>query len=96
MRALGLDVAVPGSGPQQSHIVTVGRLNAGGHGFSTDSRVQPLSDFLAANGVMHTLRRGQMRFGLHAYNDRSDVARALDIVREGIAAANAGSASAAR
>jgi cysteine desulfurase/selenocysteine lyase len=86
MRALGLHVAVPGSGPRQSHILTVGKLNAGGHGFSTDPLVQPLSDFLTANGVMHTLRRGQMRFGVHAYNDRTDIARALDVVREGMAA----------
>jgi hypothetical protein len=95
MRALGLDVAVPGSGPQQSHILTVGKLNAGGHGFSTDPLVQPLSEFLTANGVMHTLRRGQMRFGLHAYNDRADIVRALDVAREGIAAAKTRIATAA-
>ena len=89
LRALGLHVAVTASGPRQSHIVTVGKLNAGGHGFSTDPLVQPLSEHLARNGVMHTLRRGQMRFGLHGYNDRSDITRALEVAREGIAAARA-------
>lgn len=87
LRALGLHVAVPGSGPRQSHIVTVGKLDAGGHGFSTDPLMQPLSEFLGASGVMHTLRRGQMRFGLHAYNDRSDISRALEAVGEGMRAA---------
>ncbi len=87
LRELGLHVAVPGSGPQQSHIVTVGELDAGGHGFSTDPLVQPLSEYLTKHKVIHTLRRGQMRFGLHAYNNRSDIARALDAVREGVRAA---------
>lgn len=89
LRALGLHVAVPASGPRQSHILTVGKLDAGGHGFSTDPLVQPLSEYLTRNGVVHTLRRGQMRFGLHAYNDRSDIARVLDVAREGIAATQA-------
>jgi len=84
LRALGLHVAVPSSGPRQSHIVTVGKLDAGGHGFSTDPLMQPLSDFLTASGVMHTLRRGQMRFGLHAYNDRDDITRALAAAAEGV------------
>jgi hypothetical protein len=89
LRALGLEVAVPSAGPRQSHIVTVGRLDAGGHGFSTDRLVQPLSEHLTAHNVAHTLRRGQMRFGLHAYNNRDDIARTLDIAREGLKAAKA-------
>ena len=96
LRALGLAVAVPASGPQQSHIVTVGELDAGGHGFSTDALVQPLSEWLAAHGVMHTLRRGQMRFGLHAYNDRSDIGRALEVAREGMDVARGRIATPAR
>jgi cysteine desulfurase/selenocysteine lyase len=87
LRKLGLHVAVPSSGPQQSHIVTVGKLDAGGHGFSTDPLVRPLSEYLSGHKVMHTLRRGQMRFGVHAYNDRSDISRALDVAREGLRAA---------
>jgi cysteine desulfurase / selenocysteine lyase len=87
LQKLGLHVAVPSSGPRQSHIVTVGKLDAGGHGFSTDPLVQPLSEFLTKHDVVHTLRRGQMRFGLHGYNDRSDISRALDVASEGLKSA---------
>ena len=40
---------------------------------------------LTRSGVKPTLRRGQMRFGLHAYNDRGDIARTLEVAREAIA-----------
>ena len=81
---LGLAPAVPGSGPQQSHILTLGALNAGGHGFSTDPMIQPLSEHLVQNRVAHTIRRGQMRFGFHAYNNESDVQAALNAIEEGL------------
>ena len=78
----GFPPAVPGSGPQQSHIVTLGSLDAGGHGFSSDPLVTPLSERLAENGVVHTIRRGQLRFGLHAFNNKSDIGKTVDIVRD--------------
>lgn len=87
LRALGLAVAVPSSGPKQAHIVTVGGLDAGGHGFSSDPLIQPLSKHLSAHGVMHTIRRGQMRFGVHAYNNEHDIDVALEVAREGVKAA---------
>jgi len=87
VRALGIEPAVPGSGPRQSHILTLGQLDAGGHGFSSDPIIQPLSDHLKANQVIHTIRRGQLRIGLHAYNNAADIDRALDVMREGLAAA---------
>lgn len=77
---LGITPAVPGSGPQQSHIITLGAINAGGHGFSTDPLIQPLSEHLVQCKVAHTIRRGQMRFGLHAYNNQADVKKALDAI----------------
>lgn len=84
LRAMGLHVAVPSSGPQQSNLVTLGKLDSGGHGFSSDPVIQPLSQHLAENHVMHTIRRGQLRFGLHAYNSESDIDRALEVVRGGL------------
>jgi len=80
----GLAPAVPGRGPLHSHIVTLGRVDAGGHGFSDDPLVEPLSEHLAAHKVAHTIRRGQLRFGFHAYNNREDVETALAVIREGI------------
>jgi cysteine desulfurase / selenocysteine lyase len=87
LRAIGMTVAVPSSGPKQSHIVTVGMLDAGGHGFSSDPAMRPVSEHLKAHDVMHTIRRGQLRFGLHAYNNDGDIDRALDVTREGLALA---------
>jgi len=90
IEALGIAPAVPGSGPRQSHIMTLGQLDAGGHGFSSDPLIQPLSDRLKAARVAHTIRRGQLRMGLHAYNDASDIDRTLDVMREGLAAIRRG------
>ncbi len=83
--AAGLNPAVPGRGPQQSHILTLGELDAGGHGFSSDPLIAPLSQHLVQNKIAHTIRRGQMRFGLHAYNDETDIDTALAAIREGVA-----------
>ena len=74
---IGLEPAVPASGPGQSGILTIGKLDAGGHGFSSDPRIEPLSAELAKNKVIHTIRRGQLRFGLHAYNTAADIDRAV-------------------
>jgi cysteine desulfurase/selenocysteine lyase len=79
--------AVPTSGPRQSHIVTVGMLNAGGHGFSSDPLMGPISTHLTAHKVLHTIRRGQLRFGLHGYNNDRDIDFALEVAREGFSAA---------
>jgi selenocysteine lyase/cysteine desulfurase len=87
LSAIGMKVAVPARGPKQSHIVTVGMLDAGGHGFSSDASMRPVSEHLAAHNVMHTIRRGQLRFGLHGYNNDRDVDFALEVAREGFALA---------
>ena len=81
---MGLTPAVPGKGPRQSHILTLGALNAGGHGFSDDPTIQPLSEHLKEQKIAHTIRRGQMRFGLHAYNNSQDIRRTLDAISAGL------------
>lgn len=80
----GLPSAVPAHGPAQSHILTAGKLDFGGHGFSSDPLIGPLSEHLLACKVIHTIRRGQLRFAIHAYNDEQDIARVCDCVREGL------------
>lgn len=90
LTAAGISPAVPGSGPEQSHILTLGHLDAGGHGFSRDAMIEPLSAHLTACNVVHTIRRGQLRFAIHAYNDEADIERTLACVREGLAIVRAG------
>ncbi len=80
--AKGLAAAMPSEGPEQSHIVTFGALDAGGHGFSTDPVITPVSEYLMKANVVHTIRRGQIRFALHAYNNEDDIERAVDCVGE--------------
>ncbi len=96
LTAIGVTPAVPGSGPAHSHILTIGKLDAGGHGFSSDPLIMPLSAHLTASNVVHTIRRGQLRFAVHAYNNEDDIRRTAACIRAGLEiaqrAANAGSA----
>jgi cysteine desulfurase / selenocysteine lyase len=77
--------AVPAKGPGQSHIVTVGKLDAGGHGFSTDPKIEKISAHLTEARVTHTIRRGQLRFAIHAFNNGDDVDNAISAVADGLA-----------
>jgi cysteine desulfurase/selenocysteine lyase len=84
--AKGLASAVPSEGPGQSHIVTFGALDAGGHGFSTDPMITPISEYLAKAKVIHTIRRGQIRFAIHAYNNEEDIEHAVECVGDAMKA----------
>ncbi len=81
----GITPAVPGNGPLQSNLLTLGKPDVGGHGFSSDPLIQPLSEFLGERKISHTIRRGQLRFGLHVYNNEDDIEQAVTAVREGVA-----------
>ena len=80
--ALGIPATVPSNGDKQSHIVTFGAIDSGGHGFTDDPIMAPLSKKLIENNIIHTLRRGQLRFGLHGYNNEEDVFRAINCTEE--------------
>jgi len=86
MAALGLEVPRRASGAEASHIVTVGRLGKGGHGVADDPVLALISAHLAAYDVIHTIRRGMLRFGFHLFNSDADVDRVLtlaeDVVRK--------------
>ncbi len=79
---LGLPVPVRAVGPEASHIVTAGLLGNGGHGSAADPLLAHLSAHLAENGVIHTIRRGMLRFAFHLYNSDDDVDRVLALARE--------------
>lgn len=85
IKAAGLEPAVPGSGPSQSGILTLGQVDVGGHGFSSDPLISTLSGHLMNRNIVHTIRRGQLRFGLHAYNNEGDIENTIAALREGIA-----------
>ncbi len=79
---LGLDVPSRAFGPAGSHIVTVGQLGEGGHGFTINPLLARLSEHLIANGVVHTIRRGMLRFAFHLFNSDDDVDRVLALARD--------------
>lgn len=82
--ALGLKPGGAQGGPQRSHIVTFGALDAGGHGFSRDPKIMSISAFLNAENIVHTIRRGQLRFAVHAYNNETDIEHAAACVRDAL------------
>lgn len=82
MAELGLDVPARAFGSGGSHIVTVGRLGEGGHGTAADPLLSQLSDHLIRHQVVHTIRRGMLRFAFHLFNSEDDVDRVLGLTRE--------------
>jgi selenocysteine lyase/cysteine desulfurase len=85
MAGLGLPIPALAFGPAGSHIVTVGRLGAGGHGTTEDPVLERVSSHLKANRVVHTIRRGMLRFAFHLFNSDEDVHKVLALTREAIA-----------
>jgi cysteine desulfurase/selenocysteine lyase len=82
MANLGLEVPRRAFGPEASHIVTVGRLGAGGHGVADDPLLARISAHLAEQRVVHTIRRGMLRFAFHLFNSDDDVDRVLALSRD--------------
>jgi selenocysteine lyase/cysteine desulfurase len=78
---LGLEVTGCNLGDRPSHIVTVGRLGNGGHEVTNDPWLAAISRTLASAGVVHTIRRGMLRFALHIFNTEQEVDTVIDLVR---------------
>ena len=73
LREAGLPFDVSEPGPALGSIVTVGTIGAGQHDSADDERLVALDAFLRENGAVYSIRRGQLRFALHAYNNNDDV-----------------------
>jgi cysteine desulfurase/selenocysteine lyase len=84
MAELGLGVPVRAFGAEASHIVTIGKLGDGGHGSTNDPVLAKVSAHLRANDVVHTIRRGMLRFAFHLFNSDDDVDRVLGLAREAV------------
>ena len=82
LHQLGLPVSGGPPGPHLAHIVTAGAYKPDQHDASGDPQTDALYHHLSENDVHLTVRRGMLRFGLHVYNDESDVERVLDLVKE--------------
>jgi cysteine desulfurase/selenocysteine lyase len=81
--AAGVTPAVPGSGSAQSHILTIGTPDEGGHGFSTNPMIEHMSSHLQNRSITHTIRRGQLRFSMHGYNNEKGISEAVDAIKDG-------------
>ena len=75
---LGVPVAGGKPGPHLAGIVTIGNMTANHYG-SDDARFNGLYNCLGENQVKLSIRRGLLRFSLHAYNNMDDVNRVLEL-----------------
>lgn len=82
LHQLGLPVSGGPPGPHLAHIVTAGAYEPDRHDASGDPETDALYRHLGENDVFLTVRRGMLRFGLHIYNDESDVEKVLDLVKQ--------------
>lgn len=78
---LGLPVVGGPSGDHLAHIVSSGRLGGGRHYTADDPEVNELHARLREANVVLALRSGILRLSFGVYNDESDVAHVLDVVR---------------
>ena len=77
---LDMNVPVAGGkpGPHLAGIVTIGNMSADHYG-TGDERFNGLYQYLSDNQVKLSIRRGLLRFSLHAYNNLDDVNRVLEL-----------------
>jgi cysteine desulfurase / selenocysteine lyase len=73
---MGVPVAGGKPGPHLGGIVTIGNMSTDHYG-TGDERFNGLYQHLGDNQVKLSIRRGLLRFSLHAYNNMHDVERVL-------------------
>lgn len=71
-------------GETQSGILTIGEIDKGGHNYSDDPVISRISEHLFEAHIVHSIRRGQLRFGLHAYNNSTDVAQTVACITDAL------------
>jgi cysteine desulfurase/selenocysteine lyase len=83
--ALGLPVAGGPPGPHLAHVVAVGTSGGGRHDTADEPRMNELHQHLEAAGVMHSIRRGVLRFSVGIYNNETDIDRTIELARDWVA-----------
>lgn len=78
---LGYPVQQPPDEASRSHIVTVGNRVEHGARKTESAYLNRLSEALTRAGVVHSVRRGVLRFATHMYNNDQDIDRVLEIAR---------------
>ncbi len=63
----------------QTHLVTVGAISPGDLYAVSEPSLVALHEALTEARVVHSARRGALRFAFHLFNDGSDVAATLDV-----------------
>lgn len=82
---LGLETVSAGDGRSQSSVFTIGPPLSIASGCLSDPKLERMSDHLKEAHIVHSIRRGQLRFGLHAYNTLDDVHTTLACLKDAIA-----------
>ena len=78
---LGYPVQRPPDEASRSHIVTVGYRAEHGSRKTGSEHLNRLSEALVRAGVVHSVRRGVLRFATHMYNNDQDIDLVLEIAR---------------
>lgn len=78
---LGYPVQQPPDEASRSHIVTVGHRTEHGARATESAQLNRLSEALVRAGVVHSVRRGVLRFATHMYNNDQDIDCVLEIAR---------------
>ena len=78
---MGVPVAGGKPGAHLAGIVTIGNMSANHYG-TDDDRFNQLYKYLGDHQVKLSIRRGMLRFSLHAYNNLDDVNRVLELSRK--------------
>ncbi len=81
---MGVPVAGGKPGPHLAGIVTIGNMSTDHYG-TGDERFNGLYQYLSDNQVKLSIRRGLLRFSMHAYNNLDDVNRVLELSRKYLA-----------
>lgn len=78
---VGLPVFGGAAAPERAHIVTIGTDLSDQHDNTDDPAVTAFHQYLTANNVRATIRRGMLRFSLHIYNNSDDVDAVIELAK---------------
>lgn len=87
----GLPVFGGASAPERAHMVTIGADLSDKHDKADDPAVTGFHQYLLANNVRATIRRGMLRFSPHIYNNNDDIDAVIELARTWSVGRNASS-----